>query len=85
MQGNVAPLPDAMVQLRLRLGTPFALSPEEPEGRVRSIYGTPLLEALMLAELYPVAAIGYSIIYMLLGGGLGGAVLIFIVAKMLGR
>jgi len=38
-----------------------------------------------VAELYPVAAIGYSIIYMLLGGGLGGAVLIFIVAKMFGR
>jgi hypothetical protein len=31
------------------------------------------------------AAIGYSILYLLLGGGLGGAVLIFIVAKMLGR
>jgi hypothetical protein len=38
-----------------------------------------------VAELAPVAAIGYSIIYMLLGGGLGGAVLIFIVAKMLGK
>jgi hypothetical protein len=38
-----------------------------------------------VAELAPVAAIGYSIIYMLLGGGLGGAILIFIVAKMLGR
>jgi hypothetical protein len=31
------------------------------------------------------AAIGYSLIYLLLGGGLGGAVLIFIVAKLLGR
>ncbi len=31
------------------------------------------------------AAIGYSIIYLLLGGGLGGAILIFIVAKMLGK
>jgi len=38
-----------------------------------------------VAELAPVAAIGYSIIYMLLGGGLGGAILIFIVAKMLGK
>ena len=28
-------------------------------------------------------AIGYSLIYLLFGGGLGGAVLIFIVAKML--
>jgi hypothetical protein len=31
-----------------------------------------------------VAAAGYSLIYLLFGGGLGGAVLIFIVAKMLG-
>ena len=27
-------------------------------------------------------AIGYSLIYLLIGGGLGGAVLIFIVLKM---
>ena len=38
-----------------------------------------------LAMMTPVAAVGYSLIYLLLGGGLGGAVLIFIVAKMLGR
>ena len=31
------------------------------------------------------AAAGYSLIYLLLGGGLGGAILIFIVAKMLGK
>ncbi len=31
------------------------------------------------------AAAGYSIIYLLLGGGLGGAFLIFIIAKMLGK
>ncbi len=30
-----------------------------------------------------VAAIGYSLIYLLLGGGLGGAILIFLVAKLL--
>jgi len=30
-------------------------------------------------------AIGFSLIYLLLGGGLGGALLIFIIAKMLGR
>jgi hypothetical protein len=33
----------------------------------------------------PLAAIGYSLIYLLLGGGMGGAVLIFIIAKMLGK
>ena len=31
------------------------------------------------------AAAGYSLIYLLMGGGLGEAILIFIVAKMLGR
>jgi hypothetical protein len=33
----------------------------------------------------PLAAIGYSLIYMLFGGGIIGAVVIFIIAKMLGR
>lgn len=32
-----------------------------------------------------VAAIGYSVIYMILGGGLIGAGFIFVVAKLLGR
>jgi hypothetical protein len=31
------------------------------------------------------AAAGFSLIYLLLGGGLGGALLIFIVAKMFGK
>jgi hypothetical protein len=31
------------------------------------------------------AAIGYSLIYLLLGGGLGGAVVVYIIAKLLGR
>ncbi len=31
------------------------------------------------------AAIGYSLIYLLLGGGLGGAVVIYLIAKVLGR
>ena len=30
-------------------------------------------------------AIGWSILYLLFGGGLGGAIVIFILAKMLGR
>jgi hypothetical protein len=33
----------------------------------------------------PLAAIGYSLVYLLFGGGIGGAVVIFIIAKMLGR
>ena len=39
----------------------------------------------MLATVPILAAAGYSLTYLLLGGGLGGAVLIFIVAKMLGK
>ena len=48
----------------------------------------------MIATLIPISAIllqpiiaaaGYSMLYLLLGGGLGGAVLIFIVARMLGK
>ena len=32
-----------------------------------------------------IAAAGYSLIYLLCGGGMGGAILIFIVAKMFGK
>jgi len=39
----------------------------------------------MIALLLPIAAAGYSFIYLLLGGGLGGAILIFIAAKLLGK
>ena len=41
----------------------------------------------MIAMLIPtmLAAAGYSLVYLLFGGGLGGALLIFIVAKMLGK
>ena len=40
---------------------------------------------MTLALLPMFAAAGYSLIYLLLGGGLGGAALIFIVAKMIGK
>jgi hypothetical protein len=37
----------------------------------------------MIELIHPMfAAVGYSFLYLLFGGGLGGAVLIFIVAKM---
>lgn len=40
----------------------------------------------MIALLHPMfAAVGFLLIYLLLGGGLGGALLIFIVAKMAGK
>ncbi len=31
------------------------------------------------------AAVGYSILYLVFGGGLGGAVIIFLIAKMFGK
>ena len=39
----------------------------------------------LLANAVPLAAIGYSLLYLLGGGGLGVAILIFIVAKMFGK
>jgi len=42
-----------------------------------------ILSTLILTPMF--AAAGYSLIYLLLGGGVGGAILIFIVAKMLGK
>ena len=42
-----------------------------------------IMTALIIAPMF--AAAGYSLIYLLGGGGLFGAVVIFIVAKMLGK
>ncbi len=39
--------------------------------------------ALLIHPMF--AAAGYSLIYLLLGGGLGGAFLIFVVAKLIGK
>ena len=41
------------------------------------------MTAIILLPMF--AAAGYSLLYLLLGGGFGGAILIFIVAKMLGK
>ncbi|HEX3731138.1 MAG TPA: hypothetical protein VHV47_15105 [Opitutaceae bacterium] len=41
------------------------------------------MHLLLLA--LPLAALGYSLVYLLFGGGIGGAILIFIIAKMLGK
>jgi hypothetical protein len=45
----------------------------------------PGVDMEILGMIHPVAAIGFSILYLLFGGGLGGAVLIFVLAKMLGQ
>ena len=39
----------------------------------------------MFHTIMPLAAVGYSLIYMLLGGGLGGAAIIYVIAKLVGR
>jgi hypothetical protein len=41
------------------------------------------MDVLMHAA--PMAAAGYSLVYLLAGGGLGGAILIYFAAKLLGR
>ena len=43
------------------------------------------MTTLALSAPILMAAAGYSLIYLLLGGGIGGAILIFVVAKMLGQ
>jgi hypothetical protein len=40
---------------------------------------------MIMQTALPVAAIGYSLIYLLFGGGIGGAFVIFIIAKLLGK
>lgn len=40
---------------------------------------------MLAASVLPLAAAGWSLLYLLCGGGLGGAILIFIVLKMLGK
>jgi hypothetical protein len=42
-----------------------------------------MIVALALTPVF--GAIGFSLIYLLLGGGHGGALLIFIIAKMFGK
>lgn len=39
----------------------------------------------ILLTLTPLAAIGWSILYMIFGGGILGALVIFVVAKMFGK
>jgi hypothetical protein len=39
----------------------------------------------MLAMMPMFGAIGFSLVYLLAGGGLGGAFLIFIIAKLFGK
>ncbi len=40
---------------------------------------------ILAHTMIPLAAIGYSLVWLLAGGGIVGAVVIFVVAKMLGK
>jgi hypothetical protein len=40
---------------------------------------------MILVPAIPALAVGYSLLYLLFGGGIGGAILIFFIAKMLGK
>jgi len=40
---------------------------------------------ILALTLLPLAAAGYSLVYLLAGGGFFGAIVIFFIAKMLGR
>jgi hypothetical protein len=39
----------------------------------------------MIPDIHPIAAAGWALMYLLFGGGLGGALLIFLIAKLVGR
>lgn len=40
---------------------------------------------MITPEIMPVAALGWSLLYLILGGGFFGAILIFVVAKLFGK
>ena len=40
---------------------------------------------VLAQTVFPLAAAGYSLVYLLAGGGLFGAVVIFVIAKMIGK
>lgn len=65
----------------LRCGTCRSLALPWCAGFVTKIQPLPSMTTLPLL-LPPVAAIGWSLLYLLFGGGLVGAILIFIIAKI---
>jgi len=59
----------------------FAGSPPTYPRRKETI----MLAVAPLAMIFPAAAAGWALLYLLFGGGLGGAILIFFVLKMFGH
>jgi hypothetical protein len=68
---------------RLTLPFPEAFLREVRQARAR--FPERFLSMMTLASTLFVAAAGWSFLYLLFGGGIGGAILIFIVLKMLGH
>jgi hypothetical protein len=44
-----------------------------------------MLDPMLLHSVIPVAAAGWAALYLLFGGGFGGAILLFIVLKLFGK
>jgi hypothetical protein len=56
-----------------------------PSGWLRTTVNITNHDMIALITLPMFAAAGYSLIYLLGGGGLFGAIVIFVIAKMLGK
>ena len=50
-----------------------------------NLEAAPIERRMTMVETIPLAAIGFSLLYLFLGGGIGGAIVIFIIARLLGR
>jgi hypothetical protein len=72
-------------QARRLFGLSISIARQLSRDGFRAIIFYPFIPMLALLITPMFAAAGYSLIYLLFGGGFGGAVLIFIVAKMFGK
>jgi hypothetical protein len=68
-------------------GTEFALerlgNPRGGEFPPKTCIWETVMDALL--STLPIAAADYSLVYLLGGGGIGGAIVVYLVAKMMGR
>jgi hypothetical protein len=81
---DVAQRPNAVTSVAQPNGVaamPAVMPANMPVANAQAAVATPV----HFAPAPMLGAAGYSLIYLLFGGGLGGAVLIFIIAKMLGK
>jgi len=59
------------------------MHPSEIPGTVHANPHSTMCDLALI--LPPLAAVGYSMLYLLFGGGIGGAIVIFFIAKMFGK